>query len=195
MWSAAAFPPPPVASPEQRRLANCAAIHRELKSRKNVTLQLLWEEYKQASPLGYVYNWYCVLYRAWQHCLDVVMRQEHRAGEKTFVDHAGQTVPVTDPKTGRVRQAAVFVALLGTSYAYAEAAWSQNLCSRSGRRHGAIVERQQGVPVKGNNNGFLLKGKNCELWRRPGRSICNRSPLPPRSNGLRVHAMESGEAS
>ncbi len=101
---------------------DCAAIHRDLKSRKNLTLQLLWEEYKQANPLGYAYNWYCVLYRAWQHRLDVVMRQEHRAGEKTFVDHAGQTVPVTDPKTGRVRQAAVFVALLGaSSYTYAEA--------------------------------------------------------------------------
>ena len=47
------FPPPPVASPEQRCLPDCAAIHKELKSRKNVTLQLLWEEYKQANPLGY----------------------------------------------------------------------------------------------------------------------------------------------
>ena len=46
------FPPPPVASPEERCLPDCAAIHRELKSRKNVTLQLLWEEYKQANPLG-----------------------------------------------------------------------------------------------------------------------------------------------
>jgi hypothetical protein len=45
------FPPPPVASPEERCLPDCAAIHRELKSRKNVTLQLLWDEYKQANPL------------------------------------------------------------------------------------------------------------------------------------------------
>jgi site-specific recombinase XerC len=41
------------------------------------------------------------------------LRHEHRAGEKTFVDYAGQTVPVTDPKTGEVRQAQVFVAVLG----------------------------------------------------------------------------------
>src|SRR5277367_984281 len=122
------FPPPPVASPEERCLPDYAAIHRELKSRKNVTLQLLWEEYKQANPLGYAYSWYCELYRAWQHRLDVVMRQEHRAGEKTFVDYAGQTVPVTDPKSGEIRQAAVFVAVLGaSSYTYAEATWSQNL--------------------------------------------------------------------
>jgi transposase len=122
------FPPPPVAPPEQRCLPDCAAIHRELKSRKNVTLQLLWEEYKQANPLGYAYSWYCELYRDWKHHLDVVMRQEHRAGEKTFVDYAGQTVPVTDPGSGEVRQAQVFVAVLGASnYTYAEATWTQNL--------------------------------------------------------------------
>ena len=69
------FPPPPVASPEDRCLPDCATIHRELKSRKNVTLQLLWEEYRQANPLGYAYSWYCELYRAWQRQLDVVLRQ------------------------------------------------------------------------------------------------------------------------
>ena len=122
------FPPPPVASPEERCLPDCAAIHRELKSRKNVTLQLLWEEYKQANPLGYAYSWYCELYREWQRRLDVVLRHEHRAGEKAFVDYAGQTVPVIDPKTGEVRQAQVFVAVLGASnYTYAEATWTQNL--------------------------------------------------------------------
>ena len=122
------YPPPPVTSPEQRCLPDCAAIHQELKSDKNVTLQLLWEEYKQANPLGYAYSWYCELYREWQRQLDVVLRQEHRAGEKTFVDYAGQTVPVMDPKSGEVRQAQVFVAVLGASnYTYAEATWTQNL--------------------------------------------------------------------
>src|ERR1039458_9124974 len=55
------YPPLPVTSPTQRCLPDCAAIHKELKSRKNVTLQLLWEEYKQANPLGYAYSWYCEL--------------------------------------------------------------------------------------------------------------------------------------
>jgi transposase len=108
--------------------AGLAAIHRELRSRKNVTLQLLWEEYKKATPLGYAYRWYCELYREWQRRLDVVMRQEHRAGEKTFGDYAGQAVRVTDPKSGEVRQAQVFVAVLWASnYTYAEATWMQNL--------------------------------------------------------------------
>jgi hypothetical protein len=44
-----------------------------------VTLQLLWEEYKQANPSGYAYSWYCELYREWQRQVDVVLRQEHRA--------------------------------------------------------------------------------------------------------------------
>jgi len=122
------YPPAPVTSLEQRMLPDCAAIHKELKSRRNVTLQLLWEEYKQANPLGYAYSWYCELYREWRRQLDVVLRQEHLAGEKMFVDYAGQTVAVTDPKTGEVRQAQVFVAVLGASnYTYAEATWTQNL--------------------------------------------------------------------
>jgi transposase len=122
------FPPPPVAAPEERPLPDCAAIHKELKSRKNVTLQLLWEEYKESYPLGYNYSWYCDQYREWRSRLDVVLRQEHRAGEKMFVDHAGQTVPVIDPKTGEVREASVFVAVLGASnYTYAEATWTKDL--------------------------------------------------------------------
>jgi transposase len=122
------YPPLAVASAERGSLPDCAAIHRELKSRQNVTLQLLWEEYKQVNPSGYAYSWYCELYREWRRQLDVVLRQEHRAGEKMFVDYAGQTVGVTDPETGEVRQAQVFVAVLGASnYTYAEATWTQNL--------------------------------------------------------------------
>ncbi len=82
-------------------LPNWATKHTELKSSQNVTLQLLWREYKQANPSGYAYSWYCELCRGWQRQLDVVWRQEHRAWGKMFVDYAGQTVGVTDPTTGR----------------------------------------------------------------------------------------------
>jgi len=58
----------------------------------------------------------------------VTLRQEHRAGEKLFVDFAGRTIPVIDPSTGEVRQAELFVAVLGASnYLYAEACFSQAL--------------------------------------------------------------------
>ena len=56
------------------------------------------------------------------------MRQEHRAGEKMFVDYAGHTVAVVDPHTGEVREAQIFVAVLGASnYTFAEATWTQAL--------------------------------------------------------------------
>lgn len=58
---------------------------------KNVTLFLLWQEYRQANPDGYQYSWFCEHYRAWRGKLDLMMRQDHRAGEKLFLDYAGQT--------------------------------------------------------------------------------------------------------
>ena len=120
------FPPPP--SPRAPRPEpDWPATHRELK-RKGVTLQLLWDEYKAAHPQGYQYSAYCQRYRRWRSRLDVVMRQDHRAGEKLFVDYAGQTASVIDRDTGEVRPAQVFVAVLGASnYTYAEATWSQGL--------------------------------------------------------------------
>lgn len=103
-------------------------IHNELKRRKSVTLGLLWEEYKEDHPNGYQYSWFCKNYRTWTGHLDVVMRQDHRAGEKLFVDYAGQTVPVVDRLTGEVTQSQIFVAVLGASnYTYAEATKSQKL--------------------------------------------------------------------
>ena len=121
------FPPPPDLPAQQRGIPDWANIHGELK-RPGVTLFLLWQEYRQAYPDGYQYSWFCEHYRAWQGKLDLVMRQDHRAGEKLFVDYAGQTVPVIDQTTGEIRQAQIFVAVLGASnYTYAEATWSQSL--------------------------------------------------------------------
>lgn len=108
-------------------LPDWQVIHRELR-RKGMTLQLLWQEYKTAHPEGYQYSRFCDLYRTWCARLDLVMRQDHRAGEKLFVDYAGQTVDVIDPETGEARQAQVFVAVLGASnYTFAEATWTQGL--------------------------------------------------------------------
>jgi len=104
-------------------------IHRERK-KKGVTLQLLWYEYKQANPDGYQYSQFCALYRQWVQKLDVCLRQEYRAGEKLFVDYAGQTIPINDPLTGEIREAQLFVATLGASnYTFAEASFSQDLPS------------------------------------------------------------------
>ena len=96
------FPPPPPPSAGQRPQPNYTTIHKELKG-PNVTLQLLWEEYKQELPTGYSYSRFSELYGEWSKRLDLVLRQDHRAAEKMFVDHAGQTVPVIDRLTGETR--------------------------------------------------------------------------------------------
>jgi transposase len=71
---------------------------------------------------------FCDLYRRWLKKLDLVLRQEHRAGEKMFVDYAGATIPIHSPETGEAHPAAVFVAVLGaSSYTFAEATTGQDL--------------------------------------------------------------------
>jgi transposase len=81
-------------------------LHDELVKRKHLTLQLLWQEYKEGAPAGYQYSQFCVLYRQWRKQLDRPMRQEHRAGEKLFVDYSGQIV---NAATGGIREAQLLV--------------------------------------------------------------------------------------
>jgi transposase len=121
------FPPPCVVPAEQRPVPDWAWVHGELK-RKSVTLFLLWQEHRASHPDGFRYSWFCHHYREWAGRLDLVMRQAHLAGEKCFVDYAGQTVPVTDRYTGEIRHTQIFVAVLGASnYTYCEATWSQSI--------------------------------------------------------------------
>ena len=103
-----------------------AQIHQALKQ-SSVTLQLLWEDYRDQCPgRPYRYTSFCVQYRIFAKALKRSMRQVHRAGEKLFVDYAGQTLSVIDPASGEIRRAQVFVAVLGASnYTYAEATWTQ----------------------------------------------------------------------
>ena len=119
--------PPPAPSRVRRPEPDWPAVHRELK-RPGVTLLLVWEEYRATHPDGYGYSRFCQLYRVWAGKLPVTMRQHHLAGEKLFVDYAGQTVGVIDPATGAVREAQIFVAVMGASnFTYAEATWTQSL--------------------------------------------------------------------
>ena len=105
-----------------------AAVRKELSRRKHLTVQLVWHEYREQNPDGYSYSQYCELYRQWKSRQDLVMLQEHKAGDKLFLDYAGQTVPVEDAETGQTREAQVFVAVLGaSSYFYAEASWGQDV--------------------------------------------------------------------
>lgn len=96
-------------------------IHQEMK-KKGVTLTLLWEEFIQANPKGVRSSQFSYHYNQWKKKLNLSMRQTHKFGEKCFVDYAGHTIPVVDQFTGEVKQAQIFVAVLGASnYTYAEA--------------------------------------------------------------------------
>lgn len=102
-------------------------VHREMR-RKGVTLQLLWQEYKQEHPEGLQYSQFCERYSQWCGKLDAVLRQQYRAYERMMVDYAGQTVPVKDPRTDEIRETQIFIAVLAASnYTYAEATWPQEL--------------------------------------------------------------------
>jgi len=131
--------------PERRQMPSPGYLHQELK-RKGVTLQLLWHEYRQSNPDGYQYSQFCRIYQQWTKKLDPCLRQPYRAGEKLFVDYAGQTIPFIDRETGEIHEAQVFVATLGASnYTFAEASLSQNLPSWI-QSHIHAFEFFQGVP-------------------------------------------------
>jgi transposase len=137
---AALYPSGEPKSQPKKSPPDFAVVHEQLRSHRHVTMQLLWEEYREANQDGYRYSRFCELYQRWRKKLDVVMRQEHKAGEKAFIDWAGSTIPIYDRVTGVAWQASLFVAALGaSSYTWAEATRDQQmeawLCAhiRSGR--------------------------------------------------------------
>lgn len=111
----------------QRPLPDPAHIHVE-RRRVGVTLALLHAEYLAQYPDGYQYTQFCAVYRRWLKARHLTMRQEHRAGEKVFLDYSGKKPSVVDPKTGEVSEVELFVAVLGASnYTYAEATRTQRI--------------------------------------------------------------------
>src|SRR5215204_4493880 len=122
-----------------------AWLARELK-RPGVNLTVLWEEYRDAYPDGYGYSRFCDLFREFERRLSPVMRQHHAAGDKVFVDYSGKKVPIVDPMTGEIREAEIFVAVLGASnLTYAEATWTQTLPDWIGA-HVRLFRFLDGVP-------------------------------------------------
>jgi transposase len=146
---ALAFPErEPIAKQDPARTPpDFASIHEQLRQHKHVTLQLLWEEYREANADGYQYSRFCELYQRWRSKLDVVLRQEHKAGEKVFVDWAGATIPVYDRETGVAWRAPLFVAALGaSSYTWAEATRDQQMEAWLAC-HVHAFEHFQGIPA------------------------------------------------
>ena len=132
---------------EAKTLPDWVSMHEELK-RKGVTRWRLWQEYKEEHPGDhYSYPQFCKLYSAWRgKNKKPSMRQLHRAGEKCFVDYAGLTVNITDPGTGEISKAQIFVGVMGASnYTFAEATASQTLPDWLGS-HTRMLEFFGGVP-------------------------------------------------
>jgi len=121
------FPESKVKS-EGRPVSDWNRIRAELNAKKSVTLALLWQEYKKAEPDGYGYSRWVELYRLWEGSHSYTMVQRHRPGEKLYVDFVGETLPITNPETGEVRQAQVFAAATGCwQYLFARVCWTQEL--------------------------------------------------------------------
>jgi transposase len=89
------FPPPPALPAAQRPMPDLAGVHRELR-KPNMTLALLWEEYRAGAPDGFGYSWFCDLYREWVGRLKPTLHQVHIAGERMFVDFTRHTMEVFD---------------------------------------------------------------------------------------------------
>jgi transposase len=90
--------------------------------KKNVTLMLLWEEYKEQHPDGIMYTQFCERYRNFKTNNKISMHKEHKAGEEMEVDWAGDTMSYVDINNGGIKSAYVFVAVLpASSYPFAYA--------------------------------------------------------------------------
>lgn len=138
------FPENPATSP-RRPMPDFDYLRKEMK-RKGVTLQLLWEEYRAIHPEGYSRTQFFDLYRRNSKSIDPVMRFEHKAGEKLFVDFSGDTPSYVDRTTGEIIQAELFVAVIGaSSRTYALAVASQQIPDWT-RAHIGAFEYFGGVP-------------------------------------------------
>jgi transposase len=123
------FPTEHVPSSIKRPPPDCEHIYNELRTYRkfNLTLSQLWLEYKEKHPDGYQYTQFCEHYWRWRKKLDYCMRQEHRGGEKLFIDYS-DGLSIVDQVTGELRLTQLFLAVWGASnYTYAEAALSQAL--------------------------------------------------------------------
>jgi len=117
-WKAPVSPKP---------LPDFVALRNEMR-KKGVTLQLLWEEYRAVHPEGYGRSQFCELYHRHVRTLDPVMRFDHKAGDKLFVDFSGDRPSYVERETGKVLEPELFVAVMGaSSRIYAVAVASQQI--------------------------------------------------------------------
>ena len=161
----------------RREAIDFASVHKQLRKRKQLTLQLLWHEYREEDPGGYSYSQYCELYRQWKTRQDLVMLQEHEPGENLFVDYAGQTVPVHELETHAVRRRRCFWGC----WERVRTSTPRRVGGRTWRRglgaHVRTFEDMGGVPTTVVPD--LVPGNNEALFR--ARNRLQSVSLPPRT--------------
>jgi len=116
---------------------------KELK-RSGVTLDRLWQEYKEANPDGYGRSQFCHHYRVWRDSSEITMHIEHKAGEKMFVDYPGKKLMVYERLTDTGREVEMMVAILGASqltYAEATETGEESRLDKSERECAAVLRR------------------------------------------------------
>jgi transposase len=110
----------------QTLLSLLPELEKELTNPK-VNKYRLWLEYRQQEPEGYQYRQFCYHFETWQQKQKVSLHQEYKAGDKLFIDFAGDKLHYVDPNTGEIVPVEVFVGILGASQlTYVQATRSQN---------------------------------------------------------------------
>ncbi len=185
------FPGLPSVEAAARPEPNWAYVDAELR-RKGVTRSLVWQEYRADHPDGYGYSWFCDHFEAWKGRVSPTMRQSHGAGEKVFVDYAGDTIDVIDPADGVARPMKLFVAAMGaSSYVYAEARPGEGLADWIGCHVGlfAFLGGVPGMIVCDNLKSGVTKPDRYEpainrtyqeMARHYGTSVVPARPYKPR---------------
>jgi transposase len=178
----------------KKALPDMNYIHKEMKLRKKtkVTLQLLWDEYKENNPDGYCYSQFRVYYRRYKQKLNPSMRQTHLAGDKLFVDYSGLTMPIHNQRTGEIDKAQIFVAVLGASgYTFVHATPSQKqedfiyshvLCYSffGGVPNMVVPDNLKSAIISNNRNGIVVNESYADLNRHYGIAVQPARPYKPK---------------
>lgn len=113
-------------SPKQQAMYDYFPKVQKQLTQPGVTFYKTWEEYFAQHPTGYKESQFRLYYRRWSKKCNPVMHMNHKAGDKMFIDYAGEKLSIVDECTGEITEVEFFIAVLGASqYTYAESSASQ----------------------------------------------------------------------
>ena len=101
----------PINYPTRKIYPDFECINLELKKR-DMTIELLWQEYVAQYANGLSYSRFCEVFRNFQKKRHASMRQFYKSGEALLVDFCGRTVEITSAIDGSKSFAQVFVGVL-----------------------------------------------------------------------------------